>query len=153
MNIVVDVQYATEQSALPQETQVSRWVETALDGLRNEVELTVRIVDEDEGRALNERWRGGSGATNVLSFPAGDASKVVPGLLGDIVICAPLVAAEAAAQGKPVEDHWAHLIIHGVLHLLGYDHVEDNEAQVMEALEIETLAGLGIRNPYIQESP
>lgn len=152
MNAVVDVQVATDQAGLPAPAQITRWVETALAGQVDTAELVIRIVGEAEGRELNERWRGGSGATNVLSFPAGDAGKVIPGLLGDIVICAPLVAREAAEQGKPEPAHWAHLVIHGVLHLLGYDHVDEGDAGVMEALEVEKLAGLGIPDPYVQES-
>ena len=153
MNAVVDVQVATAQAGLPAPAQITRWVETALAGQVDAAELVIRIVDEAEGRALNERWRGGRGATNVLSFPAGEASEVVPGLLGDIIICAPLVASEAAEQGKPEPAHWAHLVIHGVLHLLGYDHVDEDDADVMEALEIEKLTALGIPDPYVQEAP
>ena len=152
MNAVVDVQVATDQAGVPEPLLITHWVETALADQAEAAELVIRIVDEAEGRALNQRWRGGSGATNVLSFPAGAASEVVPGLLGDIVICAPLVAREAAEQGKPEPDHWAHLVIHGVLHLLGYDHVDEHDADVMEALEVEKLAGLGIPDPYVQES-
>ena len=151
MSIVVDVQYAAEQRGLPDQAQITHWVEAALAGQRTEAELTVRIVDEEEGRELNEHWRGGSGATNVLSFPAGDEQTVVPELLGDIVICAPLVSREAAGQGKTEEAHWAHLVIHGVLHLLGFDHVTEHDAAVMESLEIEKLNRLGYGNPYIQE--
>lgn len=152
MNIAVDVQYASKCATLPEEAQITRWVETALEDLREEAELTVRIVDEAEGRELNERWRGGSGPTNVLSFPAGGMPGVNADLLGDIVICAPLLVREAVEQGKPEQSHWAHLVIHGVLHLLGYDHIDENEAQKMESLEIEKLAMLGIGNPYVQES-
>ena len=147
----MDVQYAAKQSNLPDRAQITRWVEIALAGQRSEAELTVRIVGEEEGRELNERWRGGNDATNVLSFPAGDEQDIVPELLGDIVICAPVVSRESAAQGKTEEAHWAHLVIHGVLHLLGFDHTDEQDAEVMEALEIEKLKQLGYGNPYIQE--
>ncbi len=123
-------------------------MEAALDGLRSEAELTVRIVDEEEGARLNKQWRGGNGATNVLSFPAADDFNMIPELLGDIVICAPVVEREAREQGKPPESHWAHMVIHGTLHLLGHDHQIDEEADVMEALEIDRLHLLGYGNPY-----
>ena len=148
MTIEVVLQSASTRQDLPDETQISQWVEAALDGLRGEAELTVRIVDEEEGAQLNEQWRNGTGATNVLSFPAGNDLPMMPGLLGDIVICAPVVEKEAKEQGKTLTAHWAHLVIHGVLHLLGYDHQNDREAAVMEALEIEKLRKLGYGNPY-----
>jgi probable rRNA maturation factor len=151
VSIVVDVQYAAERNDLPDQAQITHWVETALAGQRSEAELTVRIVDEAEGRALNERWRGGSGATNVLSFPAGNGQAVVPELLGDIVICAPVVSRESVAQGKTESEHWAHLVIHGVLHLLGFEHTDEKDAKAMESLEIEKLKQLGFGNPYVQE--
>lgn len=147
----MDVQDATNGEALPDQAQITDWVGAALAGRRESAELTVRIVDEDEGRALNERWRGGAGATNVLSFPVGEELAAAPALLGDIVICAPLVRREAAEQGKPEEAHWAHLVIHGVLHLLDYDHVDAREAEVMETLETEVLEGLGYGDPYLRE--
>ena len=108
----------------------------------------MRIVDEAEGRALNARWRGRDYATNVLSFPAELPPGVALPLLGDLVVCAPVVAREAAEQGKPEADHWAHLVIHGTLHLLGFDHESESDAVVMEGLERELLAGLGIGDPY-----
>jgi probable rRNA maturation factor len=132
----------------PGEDAFRRWVGAALAGRRESAELTVRIVDEPEGRSLNARWRGRDSATNVLSFPA----ELPPGLplplLGDLVVCAPVVAREAAEQGKVEADHWAHLVIHGTLHLLGFDHETEADAAVMEGLERELLAGLGIGDPY-----
>jgi probable rRNA maturation factor len=110
--------------------------------------VTIRLVDRDEMRRLNERYRGKDAATNVLSFPADLPDAVGIPLLGDVVLCAPLLIEEAQAQGKLPEAHWAHLTIHGVLHLLGHDHLDPAEAAVMEGLEIELLAGLGIGNPY-----
>lgn len=148
MSIIVDVQNAGNLQGLPSVNRIRKWIETALEGLRDEAELTVRIVDEEEGTQLNEGWRGGNGATNVLSFPAADDFNMVPELLGDIVICAPVVEREAREQGKAPEAHWAHMIIHGTLHLLNYDHRNDAEAGVMESLEVNRLRKLGYGNPY-----
>lgn len=110
--------------------------------------MSVRIVDAEEGRALNQRWRERDRPTNVLSFPADLPPELELPLLGDLVLCAPVVLREAAEQGKRVEDHWAHLVIHGVLHLLGMDHQDDAEAEEMEQREREILAALGIGDPY-----
>jgi probable rRNA maturation factor len=132
----------------PDDDAFRRWVGAALAGRRETAELTVRIVDEAEGRALNARWRGRDHATNVLSFPAELPPGVALPLLGDLVVCAPVVAREAAEQGKAEADHWAHLVIHGTLHLLGFDHETEAEATVMEDLERALLAGLGIGDPY-----
>ena len=119
-------------------------------------ELVIRIVDEAESAELNERYRGKSGPTNVLAFPADDIG--VPGInmaeigavpLGDLVICAAVVAREAREQGKEPKAHWAHMVIHGCLHLTGYDHMNESEAAAMEARERELLAGLGIADPYV----
>jgi len=110
--------------------------------------VSVRIVDAEEGRALNARWRERDRPTNVLSFPADLPPELELPLLGDLVLCAPVVLREAAEQGKRVEDHWAHLVIHGVLHLLGMDHQDDAEAEEMEQREREILAALGIDDPY-----
>jgi probable rRNA maturation factor len=132
----------------PDDDAFRRWVGAALAGRRETAELTVRIVDEAEGRALNARWRGRDYATNVLSFPAELPPGVALPLLGDLVVCAPVVAREAAEQGKAEADHWAHLVVHGTLHLLGFDHESESDAVVMEGLERELLAGLGIGDPY-----
>jgi len=133
--IIVDVQYACDFPDLPSENTLLHWVKTALLNHRTEAELTIRIVDEKEGSALNEKWRHGVGATNVLSFPFDCPPDIPLSLLGDIVICAPLVAREAKAQNITLDAHWAHLVIHGVLHLLGYDHKKEAEAEKMENLE------------------
>ena len=147
MKAEIDVQVATVFSPLPAESELCLWAQTALRDL-TEVELTLRLVDSEESRKLNSRFRGKNQPTNVLSFPA----ELPPGLdiplLGDIVICAPLVNEEAAVQGKSLQAHFAHLVIHGVLHLQGYDHQDDQQAAEMEALEIELLNSLGFANPY-----
>lgn len=109
--------------------------------------LCLRLVDAEESRALNHRFRGKDRPTNVLSFPA-DSPLVEEPELGDIVLCAPVIAAEAAEQGKTARAHWAHMVVHGVLHLCGYDHIDDDEARVMEAAERRILAGLGFADPY-----
>ena len=144
---------------LPDEAQIRQWVEAALQGRKAQAEVSIRIVDEDESSALNEDYRGKQGPTNVLSFPfempelldifAVDADDQIPAnLLGDLVICAPVVAREADEQGKAETAHWAHMVVHGMLHLLGYDHLEEAEAAEMENLEREVLAKLGIADPY-----
>lgn len=149
MAIELDVQVASEAADLPEEPDLRRWCELALRTRQGDSELTIRLVDEDEGRELNRTWRHKDYATNVLSFPADvpDEFLDIP-LLGDLVICAPVVAREAAEQGKPAKAHWAHLVIHGCLHLLGYDHLEDDEAEEMEELERQLLAELGYPDPY-----
>jgi len=144
----LDIQIATSFLPLPGEDQFAEWISLVL-GEQPESELTLRLVDEDESRELNSRFRGKPRPTNVLSFPAELPSGVELPLLGDIVICAPLVAEEAEAQNKPVLFHWAHLVIHGVLHLLGHDHQDEDEAEEMESLETELLASIDIPNPYL----
>jgi probable rRNA maturation factor len=147
MTIELAVQRATAFDALPDDADFANWVRAALQGLEN-AELTVRLVDEAESRDLNHRFRGKDAPTNVLSFTAELPEGVDLPLLGDIVICAPLVAAEAREQGKAERAHWAHLTVHGVLHLQGYDHQQAAEAAEMEALETAVLASLGIGDPY-----
>jgi probable rRNA maturation factor len=141
------VQRASAHQPLPDDEDFERWVRAALPE-RETAELTIRIVDEDESRALNRRYRDKDRATNVLSFPADLPGELGIGLLGDIVICAPRVAAEAREQGKAERAHWAHLTVHGVLHLLGYDHQRDSDAKEMEELEVRLLAALGHDDPY-----
>ena len=149
--VTIHLGYAVPRTGLPASASFRRWVEAALHGAkrRKPAELAIRIVDTEEGRALNRDYRGKDYATNVLSFPAEWPPGVRLPLIGDLAICAPVVAREAAEQGKSVRDHWAHLTVHGVLHLLGHDHIEDAEAEAMEALETRILAGLGIANPYL----
>jgi len=148
--LALAVGYAVPRAGLPSAASFRRWVEAALHGAkrRKPTELAIRIVDVDEGRALNRDYRGKDYATNVLSFPAELPPGVALPLIGDLAICAQVVLREAAEQAKLPRDHWAHLTIHGVLHLLGYDHIDDAEANVMEALETRILAGLGIADPY-----
>ncbi|HSG64362.1 MAG TPA: rRNA maturation RNase YbeY [Gammaproteobacteria bacterium] len=132
---------------------MSAWVRRSLEGEASG-ELTIRIVDEAESAELNHRYRGKKGATNVLSFVGTEPSSTPAEherLLGDLVVCAPVVVREAAAQGKSVEAHWAHIVLHGALHLLGYDHESDAGAEVMERREKELLAVLGFPDPYADE--
>ena len=151
----VDIQVASKAADLPDETWIADWVRAAIDGAdprqAESLEVAVRIVDESEMQLLNHEYRGKDRPTNVLSFPAGDdgfAPPDIPVALGDIVICAPVVQSEAAEQGKAPEAHWAHMIVHGALHLLGYDHEEPPEAEAMESLEVRILSQRGIGDPY-----
>ncbi|MNE17292.1 Endoribonuclease YbeY [compost metagenome] len=149
MQVELDLQLATEAANLPSEAQLRQWCELALRQRSAPSELTIRIVDEAEGRELNLTWRGKDYATNVLSFPAEIPEGLldIP-LLGDLVICAQVVEREAGEQDKRLDAHWAHLTLHGCLHLLGYDHIDDDEAEEMEALERQLLAELGYPDPY-----
>jgi probable rRNA maturation factor len=150
MNVkrAVDVQRCSAGSWLPEQSEINSWVDLVTHDLPYSVSLSVRMVDEAESRELNHRFRQRDVATNVLSFPCDMEDEDKVRVLGDVVVCAPLVASEAQSQGKNVRDHWAHLIIHGVLHLLGYDHQAPEEAAIMENLEITLLQELEINNPY-----
>lgn len=132
---------------VPDQAEFERWLEPVLRSNPGAI-LTIRMVDEDESAGLNLQYRQKDGPTNVLSFPADLPEEVDLPLLGDLVICAPLVQAEAAEQNKALDAHWAHLVIHGTLHLLGYDHLEEPEAEEMEALEVQLLGVLGFADPY-----
>ncbi len=147
--MIIDLQVDTDAKDLPSETQFARWVAAACLADLPALEQTIRIVDEAESGALNPQYRDKQGPTNVLSFP-GDSVHLDYDYLGDLVLCAPLVKSEAKQQGKPVEAHWAHLVIHGMLHLQGYDHQSEDEASEMEALEVKILSTLGYGNPYNQ---
>ena len=149
--IELDVQCASS-AAVPDEADLRRWCELALRQRTADSELTIRLVDEPEGRELNRTWRQKDYATNVLSFPADVPDELldIP-LLGDLVICVPVVEREAAEQGKTLSAHWAHLVIHGCLHLLGYDHIDDEEAEEMESLDRQLLAERGHPDPYATE--
>jgi probable rRNA maturation factor len=144
----VDIQRATETAGVPENKELRKWARAALSGRRNDAELTLRIVDEAEGVELNQRWRHKPGPTNVLSFACEGVEEFAPGLLGDLVICAPVVNREAAEQRKSAQTHWAHMVVHGTLHLLGFDHNNDTEASVMEHIEIEIMGRLGYPDPY-----
>ncbi|MDX1698787.1 MAG: rRNA maturation RNase YbeY [Thiohalobacterales bacterium] len=144
----IDVQLAVSAEGVPESETIRRWAQAVLDDRQAAGELVIRIVDEAEITALNRRYRGKDGATNVLSFPAELAPEIDAPLIGDIVICAPVVAGEAVVQDKSPEAHWAHMVIHGVLHLLGYDHQVQEEARRMEACEVRLLAALGFADPY-----
>ena len=148
MRLKLDVQRVAEGDGLPDKPAILRWARAALaDVAAGEVELGVRIVDEDESAALNTRYRGKSGPTNVLSFSYAEP-PFTGGFLGDLVICAPVVAREAVVQGKTAEAHWAHMVVHGIMHLRGYDHLEPGEAAVMEGLEADIMERLGFADPY-----
>jgi len=146
------VRYAIARAGVPSAVSFRRWAGAALSGRADHAQLAIRLVDGEEGRALNHAYRGKDDATNVLSFPA----ERPPGLpdtvgfadIGDLVLCAPVIAREAHEQGKSLNAHYAHLTIHGVLHLLGWDHEHADEAERMEQREREVLAGLGIADPY-----
>jgi probable rRNA maturation factor len=144
----ISVQYAMAAEGMPDENAIRHWATLALQQGREAAELSVRVVDTAEITALNRQYRGKDSATNVLSFPFEGMAGVESALLGDVVICAPVVAAEAVQQGKALDAHWAHMVIHGVLHLQGYDHHADAGAQRMEALESQLLARLGYPDPW-----
>jgi len=148
----IDLQVVTDCAELPDSQLLADWVELATKQRKN-TEVVVRLVDEAESAELNETYRQKNGPTNVLSFPF-EKPEGLPedalssDTLGDLVICAPVVLKEAAEQGKKVTEHWAHMVIHGCLHLQGYDHINNDDAQVMELLEIQLLNNIGISNPY-----
>ncbi|RNF86140.1 rRNA maturation RNase YbeY [Montanilutibacter psychrotolerans] len=148
----VVINYALPRTGIPAAVSFRKWVAAALAGRIREADLAIRIVDTKEGRSLNRHYRGKDYATNVLSFPAdlpeGLPKGVKMPLLGDLVICAPVVAREAKEQKKALAAHYAHLTVHGVLHLLGWDHEDERDAECMEQLEREILASLGIADPY-----
>ena len=147
----LELQVVFASQGQPEQAQLQHWLDTALAGIGRDTEIVVRIVDEAESAELNHDYRGKQGPTNILSFPfeAPDIPGFESELLGDLVVCAPVLAKEAIEQGKPLNNHWAHIIIHGVLHLLGYDHIDEAEAEAMESQEIAILAKLEIPNPYI----
>ncbi len=153
MTVQVDVQNACDDDTAPEIPVVESWIVRAVraSGADGDAEVSVRIVDAAEIHALNSDYRGKDKPTNVLSFPAGDVAGLpadMPVPLGDVVICASVVREEAAAQGKAITDHWAHMLVHGTLHLLGYDHETETEAAEMEALETRILSEHGVADPY-----
>jgi probable rRNA maturation factor len=144
----IEIQAVFESKGQPDQQQIQLWVDTALSDFDQDTEIVVRIVDEPESAELNEQYRHKSGPTNILSFPVDLPEGIELNLLGDLVICAPVLEKEALEQGKLLAHHWAHIIVHGVLHLLGYDHVDETEAELMENKEIAILNKLNINNPY-----
>ncbi len=146
----LDVQRTFFDSELPDDEKFESWVEAALKmgGREDDSQVAVRIVDEEEGTKLNKQWRHKDGPTNVMSFSMSGMDLIVPELLGDIVICAPVVAKEAEEQSKPLHNHWAHMVVHGVLHLLSYDHIIEADAEKMESLETKIMKKLGYPDPY-----
>jgi probable rRNA maturation factor len=154
MSLHVDIQSASKEP-LPDDSDIRGWIAAALADreIPGDTEISVRLVDIAEMTTLNETYRGKSGPTNVLSFPSDLPAELQLPLLGDIVICAPVVGAEAAEQSKNLAAHWAHMTIHGTLHLLGYDHIAEEEAAVMEALESAILKRLDYPCPYQSQLP
>lgn len=147
--IILDLQIATSDSNdIPSQDKIQQWLTFIIPQFVNEAELTIRIVDEQESQYLNNLYRHKDRPTNVLSFPFESPVEMETPLLGDLVICKQIVQKEALEQNKSLESHWAHMIVHGCLHLLGYDHIDDNEAQEMESIEIDIMAALGFANPY-----
>lgn len=146
----IEIQTIFSSTGQPSAAQIQRWVDAALEGERQDTEVVVRIVDEQEIAQLNCQYRQKNAPTNILSFPAEIPEGIDLDLLGDLVICAPVLEREALEQGKPLSNHWAHILIHGVLHLLSYDHINDDEADEMETKEISILSTLNIPNPYLE---
>ncbi|KOO07297.1 rRNA maturation RNase YbeY [Vibrio hepatarius] len=152
MSIELDLQLAVEdENGLPSFEDVQRWLSNAVEKFQPQAEVTVRIVDEEESHQLNHEYRGKDKPTNVLSFPFEAPPGIEIDLLGDLIICRQVVEREAKEQGKPLMAHWAHMVVHGSLHLLGYDHIEDDEAEEMESLETEIMQSMGFEDPYIAE--
>ncbi len=152
MPYFVDLQLACENNKqLPSEEQFTQWFTEAVNTFRQDAEITIRIVDEKESQSLNSDYRGKDKPTNVLSFPFEIPDGIEINLLGDLVICRQVVEKEAKEQEKDLIAHWAHMVIHGSLHLLGYDHIDDDDAEEMESLEITILSKLGFENPYLAD--
>lgn len=150
--VILDLQLACEDTTgLPDEAQFQAWLDAVIPQFQEESEVTIRLVDEAESHDLNLTYRGKDKSTNVLSFPFEAPPGIELPLLGDLIICRQVVEREALEQVKPLDAHWAHMVIHGSLHLLGYDHIEDEEADEMEGLETEIMLALGFSDPYISE--
>ena len=151
MKLHVDVQRASEDPDVPDDAAMQLWAHAAAEQvLERDAQLSIRVVDIEEGIDLNESYRRGDGPTNVLSFVFEERDRIDPPLLGDVVICAPVVQREAAEQGKSMHAHFAHMVVHGVLHLLGHDHRRETQAQRMESIERSVLGQLGFDDPYLE---
>lgn len=148
MDLMLDLQLACEFENLPSEAQFQLWAEHALTQLREEAELTIRIADEHESQELNSQYRGKDKPTNVLSFPFDAPPGIELPLIGDLIICPQVVYQESVEQEKTFHDHFAHMVIHGCLHLLGFDHINEQDAVEMETIEKQILASLNIADPY-----
>jgi len=156
MELYVDLQLASEnQQALPDLVEIEKWISATIiagsDKIRDDAELTVRIVDIEESQQLNHQYREKDKPTNVLSFPFQNPPGITLPLLGDLVVCKQVVEKEAIEQQKTLTSHWAHMLIHGTLHLLGYDHIDDDEAATMESIETKLMIELGYSDPYLSE--
>ena len=152
MSIELDLQLAVEdEQGLPTEQDIQQWLDKTIPQFQENAELTIRIVDTEESHQLNHEYRGKDKPTNVLSFPFEAPPGIELDLLGDLIICRQVVEKEAEEQNKPLLAHWAHMVVHGSLHLLGYDHIEDDEAEEMESLESEILQDMGFADPYLAE--
>ena len=152
MSIELDLQLEVEnEQGLPTEQDIQLWLDKTIPQFQENAELTVRIVDTQESHQLNHEYRGKDKPTNVLSFPFEAPPGIELDLLGDLIICRQVVEKEAEEQSKPLLAHWAHMVVHGSLHLLGYDHIEDDEAEEMESLETEIMQSMGFEDPYILE--
>ena len=145
---MINIQKITDLHSLPDNKSIIKWAKIALDNKNKEAEIVIRIVEEDEGLELNKKWCKKNYPTNVLSFPISDPMNNMSNFLGDIVICASVVFTEAQEQKKNINEHFAHMVIHGILHLQGYSHASDDEAEAMEKKEISMLESLGYGNPY-----
>ena len=147
----LDIQIESQATQLPNRQQFQTWADLVLDNPSVYSSLVIRIIDESEMTEFNQKYRHKQGSTNILSFPFDPPSEIANDYLGDLLVCAPVVEREALAQHKKLEHHWAHIIIHGLLHLLGYDHIDDQEAKKMEQLEINLLKKITIKNPYEEQ--
>ena len=147
MKLHVDIQTACPEP-VPEEEDIRSWIAAALQNQRDEAEVSIRLVGEAEMTALNHNYRGKESSTNVLSFPSDLPADVDSSLLGDIVVCAAVVEREAQEQNKSLQAHWSHMLVHGSLHLLGYDHIEDKQAEQMETMETTIMKSLGYPCPY-----
>lgn len=144
----LEFQLESKSNQLPAQSLFKKWIDAVLKDTTQNSEIVIRVIDEDEMMLFNEQYRGKEGATNILSFPFDPPDEVDSDLLGDLLVCAPVVEKEAQQQNKELEHHWAHMVVHGVLHLIGYDHINDVDAEEMERLEKKILESIKIDNPY-----